>query len=97
MFESSAGDHSYKQVKELSADKQMITALPDIKVETVNPKTDEFMVLACDGIWNSMTSQQVVDFVRAKLEQKTERLSQICEEVRAGARRASRWLCKTDL
>lgn len=77
----SAGDHSYKQVKELSAIEQMISALPDVKVETVNLETDEFMVLACDGIWNSMTSQQVVDFVRTKLEQKTERLSQICEEV----------------
>jgi len=38
------------------------------------------MVIACDGIWNVMSSQDVVDFVRLRLEKKT--LSQICEEVR---------------
>lgn len=59
----------------------MITALPDVQRLTVDPEKDDFMVLACDGIWNSLTSQEVVDFVRIKLEQKTERLSQICEEV----------------
>lgn len=59
----------------------MITALPDVQRLTVDVEKDDFMVLACDGIWNSLTSQEVVDFVRIKLEQKTERLSQICEEV----------------
>uniref|UniRef100_A0A1B6ML21 protein-serine/threonine phosphatase n=1 Tax=Graphocephala atropunctata TaxID=36148 RepID=A0A1B6ML21_9HEMI len=75
------GDHSYKQVKLLSPSQQMITALPDVQRLTVDPGRDQFMVLACDGIWNSMSSQEVVDFVRAKLEQKTEKLSQICEEL----------------
>jgi serine/threonine protein phosphatase PrpC len=37
------------------------------------------MVIACDGIWNFMSSQDVVDFVRIRLEKKS--LSQICEEV----------------
>jgi len=75
------GDHSYKQVAPLPPQKQMITALPEVRKLTVDPEKDEFMVLACDGIWNSMTSQEVVDFVRIKLEQGTTRLSQICEEL----------------
>jgi serine/threonine protein phosphatase PrpC len=37
------------------------------------------MVIACDGIWNFMSSQDVVDFVRIRLGKKT--LAQICEEV----------------
>ena len=29
---------------------------------------DEFLILACDGIWNVMTSQEAIDFVRDRLE-----------------------------
>ncbi|KAE9417436.1 hypothetical protein Angca_006004, partial [Angiostrongylus cantonensis] len=60
------GDHSYKKNFDLPLRDQMITALPDVKVETLQP-SDEFLVLACDGIWNSLNSQQVVDFVRERL------------------------------
>lgn len=36
----------------------MISALPDVKIlETTDE--DEFIVVACDGIWNSLESQQV--------------------------------------
>lgn len=60
------GDHSYKKNTELPLRDQMITALPDVKVEELQP-SDEFLVVACDGIWNSLNSQQVVDFVRERL------------------------------
>ena len=76
------GDHAYKKNKELSDREQMITALPDIKTLTIDPTDDEFMVLACDGIWNSMSNQEVVDFVKTRLQEGREKLSQICEEVR---------------
>jgi serine/threonine protein phosphatase PrpC len=62
----------------LPAEKQAITALPDIRTLTLENQ-DEFMVIACDGIWNFMSSQDVVDFVRTRIEKKT--LAQICEEV----------------
>ncbi|XP_025831199.1 protein phosphatase 1G-like [Agrilus planipennis] len=75
------GDHAYKQNKELSDREQMITALPDIKTLTINPGQDEFMVLACDGIWNSMTNQEVVDFIRSRIEKGETRMSRICEAV----------------
>lgn len=60
------GDHCYKKNTELPLAEQMISALPDIKIETLQ-KEDEFLVVACDGIWNSMESQQVIDFVKEKL------------------------------
>ncbi|GKC07958.1 probable protein phosphatase 2C 60 [Tanacetum coccineum] len=41
---------------------------------------DDFLVLACDGIWDCMSSQQLVDFVSEQL--KTEsKLSAVCEKV----------------
>ncbi|XP_071439168.1 protein phosphatase ppm-1.G [Hetaerina americana] len=61
------GDHAYKQGTELGARKQMISALPDVRRVQLRKDEDEFMVLACDGIWNSMTSQDVIDFVRERL------------------------------
>jgi len=47
---SSTGDHFYKRNKNLPPEEQMISALPDIKVLTINDD-HEFMVIACDGIW----------------------------------------------
>ncbi|ENN75443.1 hypothetical protein D910_03774 [Dendroctonus ponderosae] len=75
------GDHAYKQNASLSDKEQMITALPDVKKLTINPAEDEFMVLACDGIWNFMSSQQVVDFVKERLKDSSVKISSICEEM----------------
>ncbi|CAG9783837.1 unnamed protein product [Diatraea saccharalis] len=75
------GDHSYKLNKDLDAKEQMITALPDVKTLTIDPTKDQFMVLACDGIWNFMSSQDVCDFILPRLAEGRERLSQICEEM----------------
>ncbi|XP_017865497.1 PREDICTED: probable protein phosphatase CG10417 [Drosophila arizonae] len=74
------GDHAYKTNLELPAEAQMISALPDVKKLIITPE-DEFMVLACDGIWNYMSSEEVVDFVRMRLKDSSKKLSQICEEL----------------
>uniref|UniRef100_A0A6P4FMY0 protein-serine/threonine phosphatase n=1 Tax=Drosophila rhopaloa TaxID=1041015 RepID=A0A6P4FMY0_DRORH len=74
------GDHAYKTNLELPAEEQMISALPDIKKLIITPE-DEFMVLACDGIWNYMSSEEVVDFVRLRLKDENKKLSNICEEL----------------
>lgn len=47
----------------------------------LDPTQDEFVVLACDGVWNSMTSQNVVDFVSKRIKTAPS-LSKICEEVK---------------
>lgn len=73
------GDHSYKQTAGLPLSEQMISALPDVQTISLTPQ-DEFIVIACDGIWNSLSSQEVVDFVRERIG-KQEKLSDICEEL----------------
>ncbi|KAI8877358.1 PP2C-domain-containing protein [Backusella circina FSU 941] len=73
------GDFAFKNQAHLGPDQQAVTANPDI-IEHLVTDQDEFMVLACDGIWDCMNNQQVVDFVRYKLcHQKT--LDEICEEL----------------
>ncbi|XP_059149424.1 probable protein phosphatase CG10417 isoform X2 [Physella acuta] len=76
------GDHVYKQNKDLPAKEQMITALPDIEMAELCDD-DQFIVIACDGIWNYLSSQDVVDYILEKLKdpEKRKKPSLICEEL----------------
>ena len=44
----------------------MITAEPDCIIEKLQP-VDEFIIVACDGVWDVMSNQAAVDFVRSRL------------------------------
>ena len=44
------GDHFYKKNSCLPLAEQMITAMPDVRIRDISDE-DEFIVLACDGIW----------------------------------------------
>lgn len=48
-----------------------ITAEPDVICKDIT-KDHEFVVIACDGIWDVLSNQDVVEFVRDKLAQKIE-------------------------
>jgi len=52
---------------------------PDIIDRKIQPE-DEFIVLACDGIWDVLTNQEVVSFVRSMIA-KGHELDAICEMV----------------
>jgi protein phosphatase 1G len=67
----SLGDFEYKQDKNLSPKDQMITAYPEINIEIIDD-TCEFVIIACDGIWDCLTPQEACDYVRNNLyDQKT--------------------------
>ncbi|KAL7170956.1 hypothetical protein ACSBR2_035752 [Camellia fascicularis] len=73
------GDMEFKQNKFLPVEKQIVTANPDINpVELCDD--DDFMVLACDGIWDCMSSQELVDFIHEQLITES-KLSVVCERV----------------
>ncbi|CCH42026.1 hypothetical protein BN7_1565 [Wickerhamomyces ciferrii] len=57
------GDFEFKKSFDLPPEEQIVTAFPDI-IEHNLTKDDEFVVLACDGIWDCLSSQQVVEVVR---------------------------------
>ncbi|KAH7919585.1 PP2C-domain-containing protein [Leucogyrophana mollusca] len=71
------GDFEFKKNYSLIPQKQVITADPDVTVHDVTDE-DEFLVLACDGIWDCLSSQQVVDYIRLKVSEGME-LSEIGE------------------
>ncbi|KAL8123111.1 putative protein phosphatase 2C 60 [Apium graveolens] len=73
------GDMELKRDKSRPAEEQILTANPDIRTVDLDDD-DDFLVLACDGIWDCMSSQQLVDFVREQLESEN-KLSSIIEKV----------------
>jgi protein phosphatase 2C family protein 2/3 len=56
-----------------------VSAFPDTLVADLTPD-HEFIVLACDGIWDVLTNQEVVDFIRARIAQRMlpEIVSTVC-------------------
>jgi hypothetical protein len=60
------GDFVYKRCDSVSAENQAVTAFPEI-ITVPRSTDDEFIVLACDGIWDVMSSQEVVEKVREML------------------------------
>jgi serine/threonine protein phosphatase PrpC len=62
----SIGDMKYKQVGTLMPSEQMITAEPDVTVTEILA-TDKFFVLACDGVWDVLSNQEICDFISERL------------------------------
>ncbi|KAI8980460.1 putative serine/threonine phosphatase 2C ptc2 [Pilobolus umbonatus] len=73
------GDFEFKRAANLPPQQQAVTADPDI-VEHKLTENDEFMVLACDGIWDCMSNQEVATFVRKGVAEGVP-LSEICERL----------------
>ena len=55
----------------------MISAYPEVKTDELGPN-DRFLVLACDGVWDMLTSQECINFVAQRINNKS--LNLIAEE-----------------
>lgn len=60
------GDLQYKCHRQLPPEKQMVTSVPEI-VQHPRHADDEFVVIACDGIWDVKSSSEVCNFLRKRL------------------------------
>lgn len=63
------GDFLFKRNSKKSVEEQIVTALPDVQVRDIDHDL-EFIVLACDGIWDVMTNKEVVSFIRHRIADK---------------------------
>lgn len=73
------GDYIFKKNDQKKLDEQIVIAWPDIEEKPVT-KDLEFIVLACDGIWDVMTNEEVVEFVRSRVGNGMEP-EDICEDL----------------
>ena len=47
--------------------KNFVLCEPEIRVTSINPETDDFFLLASDGLFDRFTSQECVNLARTKL------------------------------
>jgi len=73
------GDFEFKKKAEFPPERQIVTAYPDVSEHDITAD-DEFLVLACDGIWDCESSQSVIEFVRRGIAAH-QPLEKICENM----------------
>ncbi|XP_062269862.1 protein phosphatase 1bb isoform X1 [Platichthys flesus] len=61
------GDYDYKCVDGKGPTEQLVSPEPEVCVLERAPEGDEFVVLACDGIWDVMSNEELCEFVRSRL------------------------------
>jgi len=78
----SLGDLRYKKPDDAPPEEQILTAFPEVRTFDLT-SDDEFLVIGCDGIWERVGNQEIVDLVRSRLASAdgNEVLSTICGEI----------------
>lgn len=74
------GDFEYKNVEGKGATEQLVSPEPEFFIKERIPEEDEFLVLACDGVWDVMTNQDICDFISGRLKVNNN-LETVCNEV----------------
>lgn len=75
----SIGDLKHKQVPNLTPAEQPITCVPDVKIRK-RKEGDQYIIVACDGIWEQKSSQEICDFINERID-KEPKMSTIIEEL----------------
>ena len=61
---------------------QKVAPIPDIIVQNRNEEFDEFIVIACDGIWDVQSNNDCVKEIAAMFKEGEHNVGLVCEEVR---------------
>lgn len=72
------GDYAFKEMG-LKPEDRTISVVPDVLHIELTPG-DEFVIIACDGIWDMMTNERAVEFVRNEVADHGD-VSLACERV----------------
>jgi serine/threonine protein phosphatase PrpC len=75
------GDFSFKNRPDLPPDQQKVTCCPEILVEPRQSSQDEFIILACDGIWDVASNESCAKLVHAILDEGETDIGLVCEEI----------------
>ncbi|CAL8362504.1 unnamed protein product [Lota lota] len=73
------GDFGYKGAENRPPGEQMVSPEPEVCAVERSPG-DEFLVLACDGVWDTLTNEELCAFVHSRLRVCTD-LRDVCAQV----------------
>lgn len=73
------GYNEYLNNSKVDKQIEMFSAYPEVQVHEITPEW-EFVVIACDGIWDVMSNEEVVAFVRERIASGVEP-EEICENL----------------
>lgn len=73
------GDFVFKKNENKKAEDQIVTAYPDVDIKDLT-SDHEFILLACDGIWDVLSNEEVLEFVRCRIAQQIPPET-ICEQL----------------
>ncbi|KAJ8385023.1 hypothetical protein AAFF_G00195530 [Aldrovandia affinis] len=73
------GDFGFKEVEWRTQTEQLVSPEPEV-FELERSPDDEFLILACDGVWDAMSNEELCEFVRSRL-QVCDDLREVCTQV----------------
>jgi protein phosphatase 1B len=74
------GDFVYKKRADLEASEQQVSPEPDITIQERTGE-DEFVVLACDGVWDVFTNDECVKYLRDRMMRGVEAPAHLAENL----------------
>lgn len=73
------GDFEYKKITAFPPEKQLVSPEPEVYV-IERSEDDEFVLLACDGVYDVMINEEIATYIHHQLEL-TDKLVQICSNL----------------
>merc|ERR1719450_1678629 len=74
------GDFEYKNVEGKGPTEQLVSPEPEFYIMTRDEVLDHFLVLACDGVWDVMSNEDICNFITHRMKVQ-DNLEIICNEV----------------
>lgn len=74
------GDYEYKMVEGKGPTEQLVSPEPEVSIIERDREGDQFLVLACDGIWDVMSNEELADFIHSRLRLSND-LTHVCNQV----------------
>mmetsp|Transcript_5235 Transcript_5235/g.11367 ORF Transcript_5235/g.11367 Transcript_5235/m.11367 type:complete len:478 (-) Transcript_5235:127-1560(-) len=75
------GDFRFKGNSDLKVEHQKVSNSPDVIVNPRNEAGDEFIIIACDGIWDVLGNQDCARTVQGLLDEGETNIGMLCEEM----------------